>query len=121
VKENCLRILLQVACPERALHERREETDMRSLFVVALFAGASVAFAADEKPQAPSGQIPQNAAEQISPAEKERIRAEGAAGGTRPVPPEKRKAVGAGAGPHLHKTTPPPTKLPKDEPVEPPK
>jgi len=94
---------------------------MRTLLVVALFASASFAVAADEKQQTPGGQNTQNAPQQApeSEAEKERIRAEGAAGGTRPVPPEKRQAVGAGAGPHLHKTTPPPKKLPKDQPVEP--
>ena len=95
---------------------------MRTFFLVALLGGASIAVAADEKPQAPSGQNTQNAVQQQAPeseAEKERIRVEGAAGGTRPVPPEKRKAVGAGAGPHLHETTPPPTKLPRDEPVAP--
>src|SRR3954451_19777704 len=54
-----------------------------------------------------------------SEAEQERIRAEGAAGGTRPVPPEKRKAVGAGAGPHRRDHLPRPARLPGDEPVEP--
>ncbi|TMH40248.1 MAG: hypothetical protein E6H54_19475 [Betaproteobacteria bacterium] len=92
---------------------------MRTLFVVALLAGASTAFPADEKPQAPSGQNTQNAPDQAAPAEKERIRAEGAAGGTRPVPPEKRKAVGAGAGPHRRDHLPPPSRLPPDQPVEP--
>jgi hypothetical protein len=56
-----------------------------------------------------------------SDAEKERIRTEGAAGGTRPVPPEKRSAVGAGAGPHRRDNLPSPAKLPSDEPVSPPK
>jgi hypothetical protein len=61
-------------------------------------------------------------AKQQAPAsqtEEERIRAEGAAGGTRPVPPEKRKAVGAGAGPHRRDHLPSPARLPGDEPVEP--
>ena len=49
----------------------------------------------------------------------ERLRTEGAAGGTRPVPPEKRSAVGAGAGPHRRDNLPSPAKLPRDEPVEP--
>ena len=93
---------------------------MRILFVVALLAGASTAFAADEKQQqAPSGQNTQNAPDRATPAEKERVRAEGAAGGTRPVPPEKRKAVGAGAGPHRRDHLPPPSRLPPDQPVEP--
>jgi hypothetical protein len=94
---------------------------MRTLFAVALLASASLAYAADEKQQAPSGQNPQNATDQVTPAEKERVRAEGAAGGTRPVPPEKRKAVGAGAGPHRRDHLPPPARLPPDQPVEPPK
>ena len=96
---------------------------MRTMLVVALFAGASLAFAADEKQPAPSGQSQkaQNATEQASPAEKERVRAEGAAGGTRPVPPEKRQAVGAGAGPHRRDHLPSPSRLPADQPVEPPK
>jgi len=92
---------------------------MRTLFVVALVASASTAFAADEKQQAPSGQNPQNVPDQVTPAEKERVRADGAAGGTRPVPPEKRKAVGAGAGPHRRDHLPPPSRLPPDQPVEP--
>ena len=54
-----------------------------------------------------------------SEAEQERIRVEGAAGGTRPVPPEKRREVGAGAGPHRHDSNPSPATLPKDEPVRP--
>jgi len=92
---------------------------MRTFFLVALLGGASIAVAAEEQQQTRSGQNTQNPTEQVTPPGKERIRVEGAAGGTRPVPPEKRKAVGAGAGPHLHETTPPPTKLPRDEPVEP--
>src|SRR5207253_1664835 len=51
----------------------------------------------------------------------ERARAEGAAGGTAPVPEEKRRAVNANAGPHLRQNAPSPQKLPRDEPVEPPK
>jgi hypothetical protein len=97
---------------------------MRTLFVVALLAGASVAIAADEKQQAPAGsqntqQNPPNANEQVTPAEKDRVRAEGAAGGTKPVPPERRKAVGAGAGPHRRDQHPSPSRLPADQPVEP--
>src|SRR3954470_9438550 len=54
-----------------------------------------------------------------SEAEQKRIRREGASGGPRPVPPEKRKAVGAGAGPHKHFNQPSPARLPGGEPVEP--
>lgn len=89
---------------------------MRTLFVASLIAVApslSLAQASKDQPKPPA----QNADKELV----ERIRAEGAAGGTAPVPEEKRKAVGAGAGPHRHKTTPSPSKLPRDEPVEPPK
>ena len=55
----------------------------------------------------------------VSKTEEERIRAEGAAGGTRPIPPEKRQAVGAGAGPHKRDHQPSPERLPADEPVTP--
>jgi hypothetical protein len=89
---------------------------MRKLMVIALFAAAGTAWAADEQQ---GGQERQKAAPQPSKTEQERIRAEGAAGGTRPVPAEKRKAVGAGAGPHKRDHLPSPAKLPKDEPVEP--
>jgi hypothetical protein len=94
---------------------------MRTLFVVALLAGAGLAIAAEEKQQAPSGGENAQQAAQPAPeseAEKERVRAEGAAGGTQPVPPEKRKAVGAGAGPHKRDHLPSPQRLPDGEPVE---
>lgn len=55
----------------------------------------------------------------MSQQEQERIRVDGAAGGTRPLPPEERKAVGAGAGPHRHFNQPSPERLPGGEPVEP--
>jgi len=90
---------------------------MRTLLMAGLIATASVAFA--QGPQAPQ---PQSAAEQAKQKELlERIRVEGAAGGTAPVPEEKRPAVNADAGPHKHHVAPKPTKLPRDEPVEPPK
>ena len=89
--------------------------DKVSLFVV--LAAASFAVAAQQQaPKQPAKAGPANDKELV-----ERARAQGSAGGTAPVPPEERQAVGAGAGPHLHKTTPSPQKLPKDEPVEPPK
>ena len=74
----------------------------------------------------PAQQAPQQAAgqQQATPEDpkmKERIRVEGAAGGTAPLPDEKRGAVGAGAGPHRHDHLPSPAKLPRDEPVAPPK
>ena len=87
-----------------------------SLFIIL----AAASFAAGAQQQG-SAQQPkkQNAAPDKELVD--RARANGSAGGTAPVPPEKRQAVGAGAGPHLHKTAPSPQKLPKDEPVEPPK
>ena len=103
---------------------------MRKLVVLALAAAASFSVGAQQA-DAPGkrveGKPRQDSAPQAneqapaSEAQKERIRTEGAAGGTRPVPPEKRKAVGAGAGPHRHDNLPSPAKLPRDEPVEPPK
>jgi len=91
---------------------------MKTVSVFTLLAAASLSVAAQQ--QAPNQkQQPQNAAPDKEIVE--RLRTEGAAGGTRPVPPEKRKAVGANAGPHLHHNAPRPTKLPKDQPVEPPK
>lgn len=87
-----------------------------SLFI--LLAAASFSVVAQQQVQRPQQQ-PQNAPP--DPELVERARADGAAGGTAPLPPEKRKAVGAGAGPHLENNTPSPQRLPKDEPVEPPK
>lgn len=87
-----------------------------SLFIV--LAAASFAVAAQQ--QGAGQQQPQKQPAQDKEIV-ERARADGSAGGTAPVAPEKRKAVGAGAGPHLEKNTPSPQKLPKDEPVQPPK
>ena len=95
---------------------------MRTLLMAGLIALASLAFAQNDKAKAPNAdeqQKPQAA--QDDAKVKERLRTEGAAGGTAPLPEEKRKAVGAGAGPHLHDTLPSPAKLPRDEPVQPPK
>src|SRR3954468_11621490 len=100
-----------------------------SLFVV--LAAASFAVAAQQQDRRSSGteqqqtrrsQVTQGAdtpADRKDPAAEERARTNGSAGGTAPIPPERRKAVGAGAGPHLHDTSPSPQKLPKDEPVGP--
>ena len=96
---------------------------MRTLLVAGLMAAASLAFAQNDKGK-PASEEPQKQQPQAAQDDKkaqERIRVEGAAGGTAPVPDEKRKAVGAGAGPHLHDTLPSPAKLPRDEPVQPPK
>jgi len=101
-----------------------------SLFVVLAAASFAVAAAqpqerrssGQEQQQSRTGPVTQGAdtaADQADPAAVERARTEGSAGGTAPVPPERRQAVGAGAGPHLHDTSPSPQKLPRDEPVEP--
>jgi len=90
-----------------------------TLFII--LAAASFAVAAQQPQPAPKQPPGKAAAPAIDKELVERARAQGSAGGTAPVPPEERQAVGAGAGPHLHKTTPSPQKLPKDEPVEPPK
>jgi hypothetical protein len=103
---------------------------MRKLFVLALAAAASFSVNAQTQLDAPGKrmeanphqdrQAPQaNEGAPKTKTQEERLRTEGAAGGTRPVPAEKRKAVGAGAGPHKRDNTPSPAKLPKDEPVEP--
>ena len=91
---------------------------MRNASLFIALAAASFAAGAQQQGTAPQ-QKQQNAAPDKELVE--RARADGSAGGTAPVPPEQRQAVGAGAGPHLHKTAPSPQKLPKDEPVEPPK
>ena len=102
---------------------------MRELLILAA-AAASFAAAAQTQVDAPGKrgeanpkqdqQAPQkNQQAPVSKSEEERIRAEGAAGGTRPIPPEKREAVGAGAGPHRRDHFPSPERLPGGEPVEP--
>jgi hypothetical protein len=88
---------------------------MAGLF--ALSAGAL----AQEQGQPPTEQQKPQAAQDDDAKLRERIRVEGAAGGTAPVPEEKRRAVNADAGPHKHHVAPKPTKLPRDEPVAPPR
>jgi hypothetical protein len=102
---------------------------MPKLILVTLLAIASFPLAAQQPSQPPRPSNNDKAAQGAPGKEKaataqdealrERIRVEGAAGGTAPVPPEKRKAVGAGAGPHIHDTAPSPSKLPRDRPVLP--
>ena len=92
---------------------------MRTLLIAGLLAFSTAALS----------QAQQQAPDQQSHAQQqkedkvllERSRVDGAAGGTAPVPEDKRKAVNANAGPHRHKTTPSPTTLPRDRPVEPPR
>ena len=93
---------------------------MRKVSFFIVLAAASFAVAAQQQKQPPQ---PADGAGVNAPDKEivERARADGSAGGTAPVPPEKRKAVGAGAGPHRQDNLPSPQKLPKDEPVTPPK
>lgn len=82
---------------------------------------AALAFSATAQQQPPASKPaaePRQTAPQDSKA-RTRVRADGAAGGTAPVPEEVRKAVGAGAGPHKQDNLPSPAKLPKDQPVDP--
>jgi uncharacterized protein involved in copper resistance len=92
---------------------------MRTLFIASLVVGlSSSAFAQNQpKPEAQQPQLTPQAQKELL----ERVRADGAAGGTAPVPEDKRKAVGANAGPHRHHIAPGVQRLPSDEPVEPPK
>jgi hypothetical protein len=90
---------------------------MRKICLFSLLAAASLGVAAQQ-----DSRQPQNAdkkAAQQAPIPPERARLDGAAGGTTPLPDEKRKPVGAGAGPHLRDNLPSPQKLPRDQPVEP--
>jgi len=91
---------------------------MRTTLVAFLLAVLAIPVMAQQAPtpKAPGAQAPQKAEEDAKA--KARIRVDGAAGGTAPVPPEARKAVGAGAGPHKRDHLPSPSKLPRDEPVE---
>lgn len=94
---------------------------MRKLFLFTVLAAASFSVAAqqDKQPQQDAQKAEQKPAQ--STISEERVRVDGAAGGTAPLPEDKRKGVGAGAGPHLRDNLPSPTKLPRDKPVEPPK
>ena len=79
---------------------------MRRLIVFTFFTLASFSVAAQQqepdKPASNAKEQQQPKDEPESPAAKARIRVEGAAGGTAPVPEEARSGVGAGAKPHLH-------------------
>jgi hypothetical protein len=73
---------------------------MRSVLLTTLTL-AAFSVAAQQQPQAPDQRKPAAGAKKDSNLER-RLRTEGAAGGTAPVPEEQRKGVGAGAKPHLH-------------------
>jgi hypothetical protein len=91
---------------------------MRKLSFFIVLAAASFPLAAQQQ-QEDRRQTPQGTQDASNSAALERARTEGAAGGTAPVPAEKRKAVGAGAGPHLQDSRPSPQKLPRDQPIAP--
>jgi hypothetical protein len=94
---------------------------MRKVFLFTLLAAASLTVAAqqDKRPEQQPQPAGQKSEQSDAPIPAERARVDGAAGGTTPLPDEKRKAVGAGAGPHLRDNLPSPQKLPRDKPVEP--
>lgn len=69
------------------------------------FAFAAFSVAAQQQPDAPPAPADKAAASGGKKEESDyerRIRTEGAAGGTAPVPKEEREGVGAGAKPHMH-------------------
>ena len=77
---------------------------MRKLLLLATLTFAAFSVAAQQQPQQSDPEK-----KQAAPAGKKsesnyerRIRTEGAAGGTAPVPEEEREGVGAGAKPHMH-------------------
>ena len=75
---------------------------MRKLLLFAILSLAALSAGARPPPSAgasPKGKPPAGKAE--SDYER-RIRTEGAAGGTAPVPERERQGVGAGAKPHMH-------------------
>jgi len=98
---------------------------MRTLLIASLLAFPIAVFAQGQSKapaQKPQSQKPQSQEQQQEQKELlERTRVDGAAGGTAPVPAEKREAVNANAGPHKRHIAPSATSLPRDEPVEPPK
>ena len=79
------------------------------LFIALAFAAFSVAAQQQSPPSdngkapaaSPAGKKGENGKKGESDYER-RIRTEGAAGGTAPVPKEEREGVGAGARPHMH-------------------
>jgi hypothetical protein len=70
---------------------------MRNVFLFAALWCAAFSVAAQQ--QQPEKQAP---VEKKDSNLEKRLRTEGAAGGTAPVPEEQRKSVGAGAKPHVH-------------------
>jgi len=76
---------------------------MRKPLLFMTLALAAFSVAAQQQPAPASGGKPSasNGKKEESTYER-RIRTEGAAGGTAPVPKEEREGVGAGAKPHMH-------------------
>jgi len=72
---------------------------MRKILLFAALMGAVLPVAAQQ--QAP-GKSKQNDNKKAETDLQRRLRVEGAAGGTAPVPKEEREAVGAGAKRHMH-------------------
>jgi hypothetical protein len=86
---------------------------MRKLVLFSLFSLSAFSVAAQQQSQPPKQQkqaapaAKKDAKEDNKDAKEEnnlerRLRTEGAAGGTAPVPREQREGVGAGAKPHMH-------------------
>ena len=93
---------------------------MRTLLMAGLFALSTAALAQQQPEQKKQQPKAQSAEEQEKQKElQERVRADGAAGGTAPVPEEKRSAANAGAGPHRSHDAPSAERLPADEPIKP--
>ena len=76
---------------------------MRKPLLLITFTFAAFSVAAEQQP--PSTEKKTQSAPAAKKGESDyerRIRTEGAAGGTAPVPEEQRESVGAGAKPHMH-------------------
>ena len=93
---------------------------MRTLLIASLLA-LPIAVFAQGQPKAPAPKPQKQDQQQEQKELLERTRVDGAAGGTAPVPAEKREAVDANAGPHKRHIAPDATSLPRNEPVQPPK
>jgi hypothetical protein len=78
---------------------------MRKLLFFTTLTLAAFSVAAQQQPAQPAGNGKPPAAAAAKKGEssyERRLRVEGAAGGTAPVPKDERESVGAGAKPHMH-------------------
>ncbi len=79
---------------------------MRKLLLLVTLTFAALPVAAQQQPVKPAAKEAQAApaakAQKGQSDFERRIRADGAVGGTAPVPEEERESVGAGAKPHMH-------------------